>query len=102
MLDDLFFQYLLQSARPLIGLLFAVALEFVILLCQVEGRENGDLEGIGGVGLSSDVSHARIDLFRELPNIRFRDGTLQNDRVFLIIDFDIDRSRSRLRQRSPQ
>jgi hypothetical protein len=72
MAANLFFQDLLQRARPFIGLLFAAALKFTMLLCQVEGRENRDLKGIGSVGLRGEVAHSRVDLFGEPPNLRFR------------------------------
>src|SRR5688572_6640115 len=95
----LFFQHLLERTRPLIGLFFAVALKLPELLDEMERGENSNLQRIGGVGLSCDIVHSRVDLISQVLNLCLRERALQKDRVFLIINNYIDRSRSWLRQR---
>ena len=71
-------------------------------MLEVKRRENGDLERVGRIGRGRDFTHPFIDIPGDFTDFAFFKRCLEDDRIFLVVDFNFDRSRFLPRQDFPQ
>lgn len=96
------FQNCFQSSGEVFGFLFAPLGKLLVIVGKMQGGQDSDFQGIRRVGLRGDVAHALVDFLGEFPDFTFGQRGLEEDGIFLVVNFDNDGTGLYLRQETPQ